>query len=135
MSGAASARNVRFLSRSDHGGRPDGVQVILQKGHSFIGHMFSNGYSLVDVHDPHKPKIVAFVVEPKNTGSHHLQFHSAILIAVNGPNIWAMQQYATQQEYYAKSLIDSVQTEQPFAAGLLIFDVSSPASPREISFL
>jgi hypothetical protein len=28
-----------------------------------------------------------------------------------------------------------VQTEQPFAAGLRIFDVSEPAKPREISFL
>ena len=113
---AATASNIRFLSRNDQGGRPDGVQVILHKGHAFIGHMFSDGYSVVDVRDPLKPKTVAFVAAPKNTRSHHLQIHDDILLAVNGPNIWAMQQYATQQDYYAKSLIDSVQTEQPFAA-------------------
>ena len=131
----ASASNVRFLSRNDQGGRPDGVQVILHKGHAFIGHMFSDGYSVVDVRDPLNPKTVAFIAAPKNTRSHHLQIHGDVLLAVNGPNIWAMQQYATQQDYYAKSLIDSVQTEQPFAAGLRVFDVSNPATPREIAFL
>ena len=131
----ASAKNVRFVSRCDQDSRPDGVQVIVYKGYAFIGHMFSDGYSVVDVRDPLHAKTVAFVAAPKNTRSHHLQIHGDILLAVNGPNIWAMQQYATQQDYYAKSLIDSVQTEQPFAAGLRVFDVSKPASPREIAFL
>jgi hypothetical protein len=131
----ATASNVRFLSRSDQGGKPDGVQVILHKGHAFVGHMFSDGYSVIDVRDPRQPKTVAFVAAPKSTRSHHRPIHGDILLAVNGPNIWAMQQYATQQDYYAKSLIDSVQTEQPFAAGLRIFDVAKPASPREIAFL
>ncbi len=111
------------------------MQVILHKGHAFIGHMFADGFSVVDVRDPLKPKTVAFVAAPKNTRSHHLQIAGDILMAVNGPNIWAMQQYASQADYYAKSLIDAVQTEQPFAAGMRIFDMSSPATPREIAFL
>ena len=41
MSLAAAAKNIRSLARNDQGGRPDGVQVILHKGHAFIGHMFS----------------------------------------------------------------------------------------------
>jgi hypothetical protein len=131
----ATAKNVRFVSRCDQGGRPDGVQVIVHKGHAFIGHMFSDGFSVVDVRDPLHPKTVAFVAAPKNTRSHHLQVHGDILLAVNGPNIWAMQQYATQQDYYARPLIDSVHTEQKFAAGLRIFDIANPASPREIAFL
>ena len=47
----AASKNIRFLSRNDQGGRPDGVQVIVQKGHAFIGHMFSDGFSVVDVRD------------------------------------------------------------------------------------
>ena len=120
---AASSKGIRLLSRTDQGGRPDGVQIILHKGHAFIGHMFADGFSVVDVRDPLKPKTVAFVAAPKNTRSHHLQIAGDILMAVNGPNIWAMQQYASQQDYYAKSLIDAVATEQPFAAGIRISDV------------
>ncbi len=131
----ASAKNIRYVSRCDQGGRPDGVQVILHKGHAFIGHMFSDGFTVVDVRDPLKPKTAAFVAAPKNTRSHHLQIHGDVLLAVNGPNIWAMQQYASQQDYYGKSLADSVQTEQPFGAGVRVFDVSQPATPREIGFL
>jgi hypothetical protein len=132
---AATSKNVRLLSRSDQGGRPDGVQVIVHKGHAFIGHMFADGFSVVDVRDARHPKTVAFVAAPKNTRSHHLQIHGDILLAVNGPNIWAMQQYASQVDYYAKSLADSVQTDQPYAAGVRAFDISDPAKPRELGFL
>src|SRR6185312_197124 len=133
--GATHSKNVRLLAHSDQGGRPDGVQVIVHKGHAFIGHMFSDGFSVVDVRDPARPKTAAFVAAPKNTRSHHLQVHDGILLAVNGPNIWAMQQYASQADYYGKSLADSVTTEQPFGAGLRVFDVSQPDKPREIGFL
>ncbi|MCX7298263.1 MAG: hypothetical protein NTU64_15650 [Hyphomicrobiales bacterium] len=131
----ASAKNVSLLSRCDQGGRLDGVQVIVHKGHAFIGHMFADGFSVVDVRDPRQPKTVAFVAAPKNTRSHHLQIHGDLLMAVNGPNIWAMQQYASQADYYAKSLADSLTIDKPFGAGVRVFDISNPAAPREISYL
>jgi hypothetical protein len=132
---ATHSPNIRLLSRSDQGGKLDGVQVIVHKGYAFVGHMFADGFSVIDVRDPKKPKTVAFVAAPKNTRSHHLQIHGDILLAVNGPNIWAMQQYASQIDYYAKSLADSVLTDQPYAAGVRAFDISDPTKPREIGFL
>ncbi len=111
------------------------MQVIVHKGHAFVGHMFADGFSVIDVRDPKNPKTVAFMAAPKNTRSHHLQIHGDVLLAVNGPNIWAMQQYASQIDYYAKSLADSVQTDQPYAAGVRAFDISDPAKPRELGFL
>ena len=132
---AAASKNFHLLSRDDQGGRLDGVQVIVEKGHAYVGHMFADGFSVIDVRDAKKPKTVAFVAAPKNTRSHHLQIHGDILLAVNGPNIWAMQQYQSQQDYYAKSLTDSVKTDQPFAVGMRVFDISKPTAPREIGFL
>ena len=75
---------------------------------------------------PKNPKTVAFVAAPKNTRSHHLQISGDILLVVNGPNIWAMSQYASQVDYYAHSLADSVKTDQPFGAGIRVFDISKP---------
>jgi hypothetical protein len=129
------ARNMRIVGHSDQGGRPDGVQVIVHKGHAYIGHMFSDGFSVVDVRDAKNPKTVAFVAAPKNTRSHHLQISGDILLAVNGPNIWAMAQYQSQADYYSKSLADAVKTEQAFGAGIRVFDISNPEQPRELAFL
>jgi hypothetical protein len=132
----SAAKNVRLLSRCDQGGRYDGVQVIVHNGHAFIGHMFSDGVTVVDVRDPLDPKAVAFVAAPANTRSHHLQVHDDLLFVVNGPNVWAIQQFAQQQDYFSKPLADSLEKRtQSFAAGLRIFDVSRPAAPREIAFL
>jgi len=36
------ARNMRLIGYSDQGGRPDGVQVMVHRGHAITGHMFSN---------------------------------------------------------------------------------------------
>lgn len=132
----ASFKNIRFLSHSDQGGRPDGVQVMVQKGYAFIGHMFSNGISVLDVRDPRAPKPVAFVAMPENTRSHHIQVCGNIMLAVNAPNVWAMQQYSHAKNYSSQSLADSFKDRsQSFATGLRIYDVSNPATLREISFL
>lgn len=132
----AASKNVRFLSRCDQGGRYDGVQVIVHKGHAFIGHMFSDGMTVVDVRDPLNPKTVAFVAAPANTRSHHLQVHDDLLFVVNGPSVWATQQIAQQKDYFSKPLTDTLQGGTlSFAAGIRIFDISQPAAPRQIAFL
>jgi hypothetical protein len=133
---AAAARNIGFLARSDQGGRPDGTQVMVHKGRAYIGHMFSDGITTIDVRDPRAPKPISFVANPPNTRSHHIQVHDDILLAVNGANVWAMQQFSQQKDYFTKSLTDSFHAQtQSFASGLRVYDISKPASPREIAFL
>ena len=42
------ARNMRVVGHSDQGGRPDGVQVMVYRGFAYVGHMFSEGFSVID---------------------------------------------------------------------------------------
>ena len=46
------ARNMRLLGHSNMGGRPDGQQVMVNQGYAYVGHMFSQGFSVIDVRDP-----------------------------------------------------------------------------------
>jgi len=50
----------RHVSYSDIGGRPDSVQVMLNRRHLYVGHMFSNGVTILDAADPRKLKPVSF---------------------------------------------------------------------------
>jgi hypothetical protein len=45
------ARNMRVVGHSDQGGRPDGVQIMVHRGYAYVGHMFSKGFSMIDVRD------------------------------------------------------------------------------------
>jgi hypothetical protein len=136
LPGADSAKNISFVAYSDQGGRPDGVQVIVHKGFAYVGHMFSDGFSVLDVRDPRKPEAVAFVPMPKNTRSHHLQVADDLLLAINGPSIWTLAQFQDQSKYFASTLTTSFKdSELAFAAGVRIYDISTPSAPREITFL
>ena len=43
-----SAHNIEFVGHTDQNGRGDGVQVMVHKGHAFVGHMFSDGVTVLD---------------------------------------------------------------------------------------
>jgi hypothetical protein len=132
----AAARNIRFLARTDQGGRPDGTQVMVQDGTAYIGHMFSDGITSIDVRDPRRPAPLAFHANPPNTRSHHIQVHCDILLAANGANVWALAKYNEQKDYFTSSLTQSFKgAAQSFASGLRIYDISNPAELREIAFL
>ena len=55
-----SALNIKFVGHSDQGGRPDGVQVMVERGFAYIGHIFSKGFTVIDVRDPANPRPTAF---------------------------------------------------------------------------
>jgi hypothetical protein len=66
-------KKMRILGHSDQGGRADGVQIMVHKGYAYVGHIFSKGFSVVDVRDPKNPKPVNYMPTPPNTWSIHLQ--------------------------------------------------------------
>src|SRR3989442_9602368 len=47
-------RRIRHLSYNDIGGRPDSVQIMVNRKHIYVGHMFSNGVTILAVADPRR---------------------------------------------------------------------------------
>ncbi|KML68242.1 LVIVD repeat-containing protein [Pectobacterium peruviense] len=132
------SRNMRLIGHSDQGGRPDGVQVMVHRGYAYIGHMVSQGVSIVDVRDAKNPKPAGFISAPPGTWNIHLQTHDDLLLVVNARDLFADASFAEEKVYYTRSVADTVSTKQQgksWSAGLRIFDISTPDKPREISFL
>lgn len=129
------AGKLTHLAYSDQGGRPDGVQVMVSRNVLYVGHMFSNGFTVMDVANPAKPVPLKFVAAPANTRTHHLQTHGDLLLLACGADIPTIGKYNPGVSYYQQSFGGSMAGKADFAAGLKIYDISKPAAPREIAFL
>jgi hypothetical protein len=128
-------RRIRHISYSDQGGRPDGVQVMVNRQHVYVGHMFSDGVTVLDASDPRRLKPVEFFTAGTNTRTHHLQVADDLLLLANGANIVAMQSYDNLRGYFENALVDSITNKKKFRSGLSIHDISKPGDMREIAFL
>ncbi|MDN0125048.1 LVIVD repeat-containing protein [Yersinia aleksiciae] len=132
------SRNMRLIGHSDQGGKPDGVQVMVHRGYAYIGHMVSQGVSIIDVRDAKNPRPAGFIAAPANTWNVHLQTHDDLLLVINARDLFADASFAEEKVYYTRSVAQTVSTRQEgrsWSAGLRIFDISTPDKPREISFL
>ena len=83
------ANNMRLVGYSDQGGRPDGVQIMLHRGYAYIGHIFSKGFSVVDIRNPADPRPVNYVAAPYNTWSLHLQTADDLLLVIHNKDMFA----------------------------------------------
>jgi hypothetical protein len=132
---AAPPSRIRHLAWTDQGGRPDGVQIMVSRRTLYVGHMFANGFTVLDVADPRCPKPLAFVAARPNTRTHHLQSAGDLLLVVNGADIPTLGRYDPKRGYYDQSFGGALPARADFAAGLGIFDISKPDAPREVAFL
>jgi hypothetical protein len=108
---------MRLVGQTDLNGHGDCMHVNLKDGFAFVGHMGESrvGTSVVDVSDPSRPRVVAQLETPPGTHSHKVQVVGDVLL-VN----------------YERSPLENPDSWQ---GGLKVFDVSSPANPRELAFL
>src|SRR5207237_8683194 len=84
---------IRHVSYSDQGGRPDGVQVMYHPKNKqlFVGHMFSDGLTVLDASDPRNLKPLQFFTAGAGTRTHQMQTHQDILLLANGAHLVASQ--------------------------------------------
>jgi hypothetical protein len=142
------ARNMRIVGHSDQGGPPDGVQVMVHRGHAYIGHMFSKGFSIVDVRDPKNPKPANYLAAPPGTWNIHLQAHDDLLLVIHAKDMFAAAEFADEKAYYKGQLGQVVGTAKvvgtaaakpkaarEWSAGLAVYDIAKPAEPRRLGFM
>jgi hypothetical protein len=126
-----SAHGFALLGHSDQGGRGDGCQVMVNKGHAYVGHVFSGGFTVIDVRDPRDPQTVNFIPAAPNTWSIHMQTHADLMLVINEFDFYS--QYQNESDYYGGSANDT--GDRKFASGIRVYDISNPAEPREIGFM
>jgi len=135
------ARNMTLIGHSDQGGRPDGVQLMVNKGFAYTGHMFSKGFSVIDVRDPRNPVAVDYVAAPTNTWNIHLQTHGDLLLVINAKDMFAAAEFQDEKAYYTGQIGKKVGTasgaaaERNWTAGMAVYDISTPGKPRKIGFM
>jgi hypothetical protein len=134
------ARNMRIVGYSDQGGRPDGMQLMVHRGCAYISHMFSQGFSVLDVRDPKNPRTLAYYPAPPNTWNIHLQTHDDLLLVIHAKDMFAAAEFADERAYYKGQLGKSIGTaekkrERDWSAGLAVYELSRPHEPRQIGFL
>lgn len=134
------ARNMRVIAHSDQGGRADGMQLMVHRGYAYVAHMFSGGFSVLDVRDPQKPRVVNHVPAPANTWTIHLQAHDDLLLIIHAKDMFAAEEFADERAYYSGALGHAVGTAEPkrarnWSAGLAVYEISNPERPRRIGFM
>jgi hypothetical protein len=136
MSGTEPELADRFtpIAHSDQGGRPDAMQLQYWNGHVYVGHLFSGGFTTIDVTDLRAPKAVDFQAAPANTWNIHLQAADDLLLVIHAKDLW--KQFDDEASYYNGSLGTRLGgAEQNWSAGVAIYDIAVPGLPRQIGFL
>jgi hypothetical protein len=131
--------NMRLIGHSDQGGRGDGQQIMVHGGYAYIGHVCSRGFSVVDVRDPRQPKTVNYIANPPDTWSLHLQVHGDLLLLIHGHDMFAQPEMADERNYYKPKSgaygHEGGGRPRDWSAGMVVYDISNPAEPRQIGFM
>ena len=125
---------MRLVGQTDLNGHGDCMHVNVKDGFAYVGHGFSNGITTIDVRDAKNPRVVDFIACPPGTRAFHIQTHDDLLLAVNAPSVWNMQEFQNEKAYFGGSPADKLKDQTRFTAGIRVYDISRPEKPVEIGF-
>jgi len=107
-----ASKNMRSLGRINI---PGGGQVVVRNGFAYVGHMKPpHGTSIIDVHDPKNPRLVAEIAAPAHGMSHKARVRDGILLTNS-------------------QKLRGVPDNPDFTPGLRIFDIENPTRPRLVT--
>jgi len=130
--------NMRLVGHSDQGGRCDAVQIMVHNGYAYVAHIFSKGFSVIDVRDPSHPAFVKYIAAPPNTWTLHLQVADDLLLVIHNKDMFAQAELADEKAYYKGSVdhhADEVHKARDWSAGMAVYDVANAADPKQIGFM
>jgi hypothetical protein len=107
-------QGLRLLSRTAYAQVGAG-QIVVHRGHAFIGPMKGVGTTIVDVRNPRAPRVVAQLAVPANTNCKKVQVAGDLMLVSH------------EAQPFNRAGRD-------FSAGLAIYDVGDPAAPRRLAF-
>jgi len=126
------AKNFDFVGYSDQGGMAGGTQVMVHRGHAYIGK--NEGVSVLDVRDPRDPRAVNFLDGDVNSWHIHLQTHDDLLLVIDSVDFYMVK--PDERDYYGSS-ISGVHSSRfgtrgkDFAAGMRVYDLSNLCRAEE----
>ena len=123
------ARNMRLIGYSDQGGRADGNQIMVHRGYAYIGHMYSQGFSVIDVRDPSNPPPVELHRRAARTpGTSISRLTTTSCWWSTRRDMKALPAFADDTSYYKGKSTDfaakSTEAKRTWTAGMSVWDIS-----------
>ncbi|MGW4801044.1 LVIVD repeat-containing protein, partial [Nonomuraea sp. NPDC004297] len=113
------ARNVEVVGYTDMDHRPAFKMAIRQRAgrwYLYTGHFWDSGWSVVDVTDPRRPEVAAFVPGPADTWTLQVDLHGDLMVT-------ALEQIFPNF---------GGDPEADFEEGLYLWDIKDPVRPRRL---
>ena len=128
------AKGIKYLGHTLQGDRADGMQLMVHKGYAYVSHMFSNGFTVIDVRDPRKPVPGKYYPAAPGTWNIHMQVGDDMLLVISAANLFAA--LPNEADYYGQSFGEIfMKKPKDYEAGMRVYDLKDPANPREIGFM
>lgn len=114
------ASNMHPVGYSDLAGRDAfklAIRKVADRWYLYMGHLWSHGWSIVDVTDPTDPKYLKFIPGPDNTWTIQMTLHDNLMVTAlqQSPPGWGND------------------VTRPSAEGVILWDISDPVNPVEVS--
>ena len=119
----AYAKNIEVIGYHDLGGKP-GFQMAMQEVNGrfylYTGHFKASGWTILEVTDPSKPRLVKFVPGPDLPGQVTIKLQVA-----DGIMVTSLSQ--------GMPMFDDTPPGGAYEEGIYIWDVKDPENPRRLS--
>jgi hypothetical protein len=116
-----TAHNVRVVSYTDVGGRGGAFKLAIleraKRWYLYMGHLWHRGWSILDVTDPRRPRLVQFISGPDNTWTIQMDVNDGKMITAleRMPASWGGD------------------PNRPFDEGVIIWDIETdPTNPTPL---